>query len=264
MKELVRTVGKFGFAVADPVFGAFPGPRILIYHQIGAGLGRQMEVTRAAFSDQLDWLVANGSVVTLDEAIAQRGRPGDERRFALTFDDGYDDFYRFGYPELVKRSLPFTVYLTTHPVESREPLTPGGKADPLTWGQIEAMQGSGKMTLGAHTHRHPDMRSLTADQVDEELANCDDLIELRLGVRPVHFAYPWGWWSETADAAVRRRYATAALGSGPGIAEDSDLHQLHRVPIQLSDSKLFFRRKMRSGMRLEDIVRRKLNGYTGP
>ena len=264
MKELVRSAAKLAFAAADPFFGDFPGPRILIYHQIGAGLGRQMEVTREAFAYQLDWLVANGSVVGLDEAIAQRGQAGDNRRYVLTFDDGYDDFYRFGFPELVKRDLPFTLYLTTNPVETGEPLLTGGKADPRTWAQIEAMYGTGKMAIAAHTHRHDDLRDLDADAVAADLAVCDDIIEQRLGERPRHFAYPWGYWSATADAAVRRRYATATLGSGPGITEDADLHQLNRVPVQLSDTALFFRRKMRSGLRLEDIVRRRLKGYEGP
>lgn len=264
MNGLMRTAAKLAFAGADPFFGPFPGPRILIYHQIGAGMGRQMEVTRSAFADQLDWLVSHGSVVPLEEAIAQRGRTGDERSFVLTFDDGYDDFYRFGYPELVKRDLPFALYLTTHPVESREPLTPGGRAEPLTWGQIEAMYGSGAMTLAAHTHRHDDLRLLGADDIEADLATCDDLVERRLGVRPVHFAYPWGYWSQAADEAVRRRYASATLGSGPGITESTDVHLLHRVPVQLSDSAFFFRRKMRTGLRLEDVVRRRLKGYDGP
>jgi len=264
MKELIRSAAKLASVAADPFFGSFPGPRILIYHQIGAGLGRQMEVTRKAFAEQLDWLVGHGSVVTLDEAIAQRGRAGDERRFVLTFDDGYDDFYTFGYPELVKRNLPFTLYLTTHPVETRKPLTPGGKAEPLTWGQVEAMYASGMMTVAAHTHRHLDLRTLGRDAAEEDLAACDELIEQRLGLRPAHFAYPWGYWSDLADEPVRRRYATATLGSGPGITEASDVHLLHRVPIQLSDTSLFFKRKMRSGMRLEDVMRRKLKGYAGP
>lgn len=264
MRELVRKAAKLGFAGADPFFGPFHGPRILIYHQIGAGLGRQMEVTLDAFTFQLDWMIANGSVVSLDEAIAARGQAGDERRFVLTFDDGYDDFYRFGYPELVKRSLPFTLYLTTHPVESREPLLPGGKAEPLTWAQVEAMHAAGGMTLAAHTHRHADLRDLDASAVEEDLARCDELIEQRLGDRPAHFAYPWGYWSDAADAVVRRRYASATLGSGPGIDEHSDVHLLHRVPVQLSDTAFFFKRKMRTGMRLEDIVRRRLKGYDGP
>ncbi len=264
LKEGARRSAKIVFAAADPLFGDFPGPRILIYHQIGAGLGRQMEVTKAAFVAQLDWMAANGTVVSLDQAVAERGKPGSERQYVLTFDDGYDDFYRLGYPELVKRNMPFTLYLTTHPVESREPLFPGGGAEPLTWAQIEDMATSGLMTLGAHTHRHLDMREATADQAIEELETSDRLIEKRMGTIPEHFAYPWGYWSEAAGAAVKARYTTATLGTGAPITAGTDPLLLNRVAVQLSDGVFFFRRKLRTGMRLEDVVRRRLAHYEGP
>ncbi len=263
-KSAVRTGSKVAFATADLFMGGFPGPRVLIYHQIDAGLGRQMEVGAEAFVAQMDWLQRHGQVVDLDTAFANREAPDAQRMFVLTFDDGYEDFYRNGYPELVRRGLPFLLYLTTHPVESGEPLTPGGRADPLTWGQIEEMATSGLMTVGAHTHRHPDLRHLDADRIVEELDTSNELIRRRLGVEPHHFAYPWGYWSEQADAAVRSRYETATLGSGAPITARTDPVLINRVPVQLGDGVFFFTRKMQSGLRLEDKVRRRITGYVGP
>ena len=182
----------------------------------------------------------------------------------LTFDDGYDDFYRNGYPELVKRDLPFVLYLTTRPVETREPLFPGGGAEPLTWDQVAEMAESGLMTLGAHTHTHLDFRTATTEQIEDELGRSDDLIRSRAGVTPRHFAYPWGYWSEPGDAAVRRRYTTATLGTGAPVTAATDPVLLNRVAVQLGDGVFFFTRKMRSGLRLEDKVRRRLARYSGP
>jgi peptidoglycan/xylan/chitin deacetylase (PgdA/CDA1 family) len=207
---------------------------------------------------------AHGRVVDLDTALAERDRPGADRTFVLTFDDGYEDFHRLGYPELKKRGLPFLVYLTTHPVESGEPLTPGGRAEPLTWGQVDEMAGSGLMTLGAHTHRHPDLRALTPEQVVEELDTSNGLIRQRTGIEPAHFAYPWGYWSPSADEAVRARYATATLGGGAPVTAATDPALVNRFPVQLSDGVFFFTRRMRRGLRLEDRVRRRLTGYVGP
>lgn len=264
LREAARKASKAVFAAADPLFGSFGGPRILIYHQIEAGLGRQMEVTKKAFLAQLDWLDSHGTVASLDDAVATRGSEHAERRFVLTFDDGYDDFFRHGYPALVGRGMPFVLYLTTHPVESGEALFPGGGADPVTWDQVTTMLESGLMTLAAHTHTHLDLRTATVDQVEDELGRSDDLIRARTGVTPRHFAYPWGYWSEAADGPVRERYTTATLGSGAPVSAETDPLLLNRVPVQLSDGVFFFTRKMRSGMRLEDIVRRKLVKYTGP
>ena len=179
VKQSVKTLS----AATDPFMGAFGGPRLLVYHQIDAGLGREMEVTLDAFNRQIAWLRQHYEVVSLDDAWARRGEPGSERLAVLTFDDGYDDMVRLALPVLAEHALPFTLYLTTHPTESGEPLFPGGQAQPCTWGQVETMAESGLMTLGAHTHRHPDLQEMSADAVADDLGRSNELIEQRMGVR---------------------------------------------------------------------------------
>lgn len=258
----LRSVAKAAFAIADFPYRVRPGPRILIYHQVGAGLGRQMEVTREAFDFQLSWLRANGTIVSLDEALARRGESDSSRLFALTFDDGYRDIYEHVVPLLRRFDLPYTVYVTTEPVETGVAATPGGRADPLTWEQLKTMSDQGA-TIGAHTHRHPDLRRLGLDEVAVELATSDLLIESRLGLRPRHFCYPYGFWGRDADTVVRSRYETATLGAGPPITASTDPFLVSRVPVQLSDTRLFFVRKMKSGMVYEERARRRINGYQG-
>ena len=138
----------------------------------------------------------------------------------LTFDDGYDDMYRLAYPVLVEQRLPFVLYLTTHPTETGEALFSG--ADPCTWQQVEAMAASGLMTLGAHTHRHNDLREVTVDQATDDLGTSNEIIQARMGVSAQHFCYPYGFWSETAHGPVASMYHTAVLGSGPPIGADTD------------------------------------------
>jgi len=264
VKDSVRTAAKSLFATADLFASRAPGPRILIYHQIEAGLGRQMEVTEAAFKEQLEWIQQHGQVVDLDTAIDMNPGVDSSDTFVLTFDDGYRDMHERAWPLLRQRDLPFLLYLTTDPVESQRSLTPGGRAEPLTWAQIDEMLASGLMTLGAHTHRHRDLRTLASDEIEAEVDQSNQLIERRMGMRPRHFAYPWGYWSETADAVIRRVYATAALGSGRPITPETDPLLLNRVPVQLSDTIFFFKRKMATGMRFEDRTRRAITGYHGP
>jgi peptidoglycan/xylan/chitin deacetylase (PgdA/CDA1 family) len=261
--SFIRTAGKVAFSLADLFLPRPKGPRVLIYHQVGAGLGRQMEVTVDHFTGQLDWLAANREVVALDEAIDRWDEPGSDHLVAVTFDDGYRDVHTAAYPLLRERGFPFLIYLATESIETGIPLGPPG-ADPLDWDQIVDMLGSGLVTIGAHTHRHTDLRSMPADAIEEELATCDELVDRRLGVRPAHFAYPWGHWSHEAAALVDRRYSTAAIAATPRPPDRLDPHRLHRYPIQLSDGLNFFPARIRGGLRLEEVVRRRLDGYSGP
>lgn len=252
------------FSLVDPFLGKLSGPRILIYHQVGAGLGREMEVTFATFKAQLDWLADHGRVISLEDALATRMHPDTDRDFVLTFDDGYDDMFRLAFPLLAERRLPFTLYLSTHPTESGEPLFTGGRAEPITWDQVKTMRDSGLMTLGAHTHSHPDMRTTTRAMAKVEIERSNELITDRVGVTPRHFTYPWGYWSADADPAVRQAYDSATVGSGAGSGDQPDPYKVNRVPVQLSDGVLFFKQKMRRGLQGEDKLRRKLRGYAGP
>jgi hypothetical protein len=47
------------------------------------------------------------------------------------------------------------------------------------------------------------------------------------------------------------------------VVGSTDPYRIHRVPIQYSDGMLFFRRKLKRGMRIEESFRRRLRGYKG-
>lgn len=260
----VRQLAKSVFVGVDRLLPAPPGPRVLIYHQVGAGLGRQMEVTEADFDRQLAWLAEHRRVVDLATAIDRWGSPDADRLVVLTFDDGFADVHDVAFPRLAAQGLPFTLYLTTRPIETGEPLGGVAEAPPLNWDQVDAMVASGLVTVGAHTHTHPDLRSLEPAEVEAELATSDDLIERRIGIRPRHFTYPWGHWSEQAHAIVADRYDSATVGARLDRQVRPDRFVLPRYPVQLSDGFRFFPDRVRGGLVAEEWVRRRLRGYSGP
>lgn len=257
MSGVLRQVSKAVFAVGDRLLPDLPGPRILIYHQVGGGSDLEMEVAPDAFRSHVEWLADNADVVPLERAEGTDS-------VVLTFDDGYRSLYEEAVPLLQKRRMPFTLFLTTAPVETGEPLREHPGAEPLTWDMVKEMLDSGLMTIGAHTHTHPDFRHLTPAEVEAELDRSDALIEERLGTRPRYFAYTWGYWSPSADPAVRRRYDRAFLGGPPPFPRLSDPHLAYRVPVQLSDGTRWFHSRIRGGLRWEEAVRRRLRGYRGP
>ena len=157
-KEMARIAAKSVFAAADLFFGSWPGPRILIYHQIGAGSGRQMDLAPDIFRGHVDWLQSQGRIVGLGDALSGADDLDADRTFVLTFDDGYADFYENAFPYLRDRGIPFTLYLTSGHIETGEPLHADDR--PLTWDMVVEMVETGLVTLGAHTHTHPDLRGM--------------------------------------------------------------------------------------------------------
>jgi peptidoglycan/xylan/chitin deacetylase (PgdA/CDA1 family) len=260
--SLLRGTSKAVFAAGDRFVRSPAGPRILIYHQVGTSHGHQMEVTTEAFAEQLAWLASEREVVDLATALSRWDEPGSERLVVLTFDDGYRDVYTTAFPMLADRGMPFVLYISTGlvgPADEVETVE-----DPLDWPDISEMVGSGLLTLGAHTHSHPDLRSLSSEAVAAELERSDQIIFEMLGSSPRHFAYPYGFWSTSADAPVRERYETAVLGGSPSPSPKPDHHLLHRYPVQLSDGFTWFKQRMAGGFRLEEAVRKRIKGYDGP
>lgn len=219
-----------------------------------------MEVTVEDFEWQLKWLLENRRVVDLETALSQWGSPQSEELVVLTFDDGYCDTYTKALPVLKAYGFPFTIYVATAFVaESDE------SHDLLSWGQLEEMAGTGLLTVGAHTHSHADLRMLGESVVAREIEASNNLIEAHLGMRPKHFAYPWGYWTETADRFIRAEYESAALGAPHrGVTSSLDPHLVHRFPVQLSDGRRWFKSRLEGGLMLEEELRRRLRGYRGP
>lgn len=259
---MLRGLSKVVFAAGDRFARSPDGPRILIYHQVGTTHGHQMEVTIDAFAAQLTWLSQEREVVDLETALQRWDEPGSDRLVVLTFDDGYRDVYTTAFPMLAERSMPFVLYISTNLVGSPDEV----EADetPLDWPHITDMKESGLLTIGAHTHSHPDLRTISAEAVAAELERSDAIIADRLHESPRHFAYPYGFWSETADGVVRERYATAVLGGSPSPSASPDPHLLHRYPVQLSDGFTWFKQRLDGGFRLEEAVRKRIKGYDGP
>ena len=69
----------------------------------------------------------------------------------------------------------------------------------LNWHQINRLNSHPLITIGAHTQSHPNLSSISSDDVYKELINCKRLIESKLNCSVDHFAYPYGTKRECQD-----------------------------------------------------------------
>jgi hypothetical protein len=77
-----------------------------------------------------------------------------------------------------------------------------------------------------------------------ELDACDTEVAQRIGVRPRHFAYPWGIPVPAMEAALRARYRSAVTGELGRNLPGTDPVRLRRIPVRRTDPVEFFRAKL--------------------
>ena len=197
---------------------------ILCYHRVGNSTNR-MTVSSAAFAEQLDWLDVNGyHVLRLQDVAAfldgKQALPA--KSVVLTFDDGYESYYRYAYPLLKKHGFPATVFLYTDFV---------GAGDALTWPQMQEMTATGLIDIQAHSKTHANLINRLRDEneaayrqrLDTEARVPREQIERRLKLPVKQFAYPYGDANEIVlDVLARNNYrlgVTVTPGGTPFYAQ---------------------------------------------
>lgn len=257
-----RAIGgavKVAAAGADAVRPGPEGLVVLIYHRVGARTASQVDLPTARFEEQVAELVGSGRLVSLDEGLVRLAR-GDvaDRPVVLTFDDGTRDWVDEVLPVLDRHQAPATFYVATDFV-ARQVAFPGG-GEPVSWAGLRELASSGLATLGSHTHRHALLDRVDGVVAADELSRSVDLLGEHAGVECAHFAYPKALLgSPAAEAEVRRRFRSAAVGGGRANPVGADVHRLARTPIQVADGMGWFRRKAAGGLHLEDAARSLLN-----
>lgn len=204
---------------------------ILVYHSVmphhpgQTHEQRVLDVDTSNFAAQMRFLVDGGyHVISFEQLVnALDGRDTlPTRPVVLTFDDGWQNQYKYAFPVLRKLGLPATFFVFTSVIDRDR--------RNMTWAELRQMQAAG-MTIGAHTRTHPmlpdDHRGLVYE-VDSSRAD----IRRHLGSAPKYFAYPFGAWDRTALSEVRRAGYDAARLYGGGTWNDrSRMFALHAVPV---------------------------------
>jgi peptidoglycan/xylan/chitin deacetylase (PgdA/CDA1 family) len=179
----MKTAGVFGMAGRS----RWRNGRLLIlgYH----GIAQEDEhlwnpslfIAPEHLAQRLRLLRAGGfNILRLSEAI-QRLNAGTlpERSVAITFDDGYVDFYRLACPILRAYDVPATVYLTTYYSENNRPV-PGITAAYMIWkcrtftGPLTTVPGFEGIRFAHEEERHAISEAIGRYFTDERTLSADD------------------------------------------------------------------------------------------
>jgi len=158
-----------------------------------------MSVTPECFREQVSLLIAKGyRVCSLEEFFfspepdSGTGRPS----VAITFDDGYRDWYDNAFPILREARLPAHFFLATNLLKKGEGipryrgLAPELRA-PLETEMLREMTGEG-MFFESHGVSHRQLADLPLSERRREYVRSAEIIAEACGRRPRWFAYPRG------------------------------------------------------------------------
>jgi peptidoglycan/xylan/chitin deacetylase (PgdA/CDA1 family) len=230
---------------------------ILMYHGIsddpepGVSAYYKTNTSPALFEQHLHCLNGKGfRAVNLDEAVRhlQQDWPKEGKIVAITFDDGFRDFYNVAFPLLKKYGHVATVYLPTGFVgENRRSFK---NKECLTWKEVRELCAHG-VQIGSHTVNHSVLYGLSWRDIENELSVSKQQIEQALGEEITSFAYPYAFpqhdrhFAEKFVQLLRREgyqnSVTTVIGrAGP----DDDLFRLKRLPVNSGDDVELFAAKL--------------------
>lgn len=181
---------------------------ILTYHSLDTS-GSILSISPDLFQAQMAWLARSGMpIVSLAEIQATPGG------LALTFDDGFRNFFYDAFPVLQRYRFPATVFVVSGFCGRRNdwPTQPRNAGIPflelMRWNEVQQVAQAG-ITIGCHTVNHPRLPRLPEAEIEKELKMSQMAIEDRIGKKVDTFAYPYGDTTPTIRGAVGRHFHLA-------------------------------------------------------
>jgi len=222
---------------------------ILMYHSIDLPPQNaripNLYVSPRMFRFQMWYLKAAGfRVVSLHDmlGLVSRGQT-TQNLVALTFDDGFVDFYSNAYPVLKQYNYSSIVYVVTDLVGKNNTWDAKNEIvqKPLMDWETIAEISRNNVQIGSHTRSHPQLTKLPPDRLHDEVNGSKKELENRLGKPVDHFCYPYGDNNELVRAEVKQAgYQYAVITQRGHVEKDCDPFALRRVPVKLITNPFSF------------------------
>jgi peptidoglycan/xylan/chitin deacetylase (PgdA/CDA1 family) len=201
---------------------------ILTYHSLDL-TGSAVSITPGAFRKQMEILARSGTPVVPLLSVQQH-----PHSVALTFDDGYRNFFEHALPVLMEHQFPATVFVVTgycglqNGWRSRQRYP--SRLELMGWRELCEAARLG-VTVGAHTVHHPDLSTLSPEEAERELRDCRASLEDHIGQAVETFAYPYGVWNPAIRLAVSRQFRVGCGTALRFVNSRSDPFVLPRIDV---------------------------------
>ncbi len=166
-----------------------------------------------AFRAKMLWLSEWAHVVSLADLFNMRGLVTDRINVALTFDDGFKEYAGVVASTLRGLHVPATFFVPSGAIGltdgaalrfARERLkrTRGTFAF-MSKDEVVELARDPLFSIGGHSMHHADLRTLTAERLDEEIAGDKIALETLTGTSARFFAYSFGGLANVSMKSMR-------------------------------------------------------------
>jgi len=212
------------------------GNRVILYHSIGSKLDHDsygISISEEKFKEHMKYIKENYNIISIDKNYSN---VLDKNSISLTFDDGYKDNLK-ALDICEKHEIPFTLYITTHEI---------GKENYLSRDDILRFSNSTLCTLGAHSHTHPLLASLSYNEQLNELTKSKQILEDIIGSKITHMSYPHGSYNEDTLKIIEELGYQVVTSSHIGLNTTNNLNmkKIKRIEIVGSDDLKSLRKKI--------------------
>jgi len=221
---------------------------VLAYHKIDEPTAdiklRGAFTSPKNFAKQMRFLKKRGFMFyTASELIEHYLENGafPPKAITLTFDDGWKDNYKNAFPIIKELGIKATIFLVPSCIgQVSEKVVADGESERehLALEDILEMSKYG-IEFGSHTLNHKLLHLISPPEIEFEVEESKKEIEHLLQKPCRVFAYPAGFFTETAQEAVKRAGYIAAFSTVYGENTDINLYALNRIEILRRNRFLF-------------------------
>ena len=199
---------------------------VLTFHSIDDS-GSVLSYPVDMFRNLVFTLVKNATpVVSIDELYT--GSDG----VVLSFDDGMSSVSENALPILREAGVPAHLFLTTGAVgrDNRWPTQPADAQEfsMMNWDDINTCI-QGGMIVESHTLTHPYLTKCSDQQIVDECATANSIIEKYTGRKPTAFAYPYGAHDSRVFDVIRPIYEYAVTTTLDYLSQQYRPHLIPRI-----------------------------------
>jgi peptidoglycan/xylan/chitin deacetylase (PgdA/CDA1 family) len=167
--------------------------------------------------------------------LFEPGQDLPKRPIAITFDDGYQNFFESALPELKKVGFESTVFLVANQLGGTNQWDAllGDVEEKLMSTETIRIAASQGVEFGSHTLDHVDLKLATRQEAVRQVAESKEILEAALGKEIFSFCYPYGRMNEETPEIVRSSGYRLACSTKKGTnTAQTDRYALRRINVR--------------------------------